>query len=106
MARHHKTRTYARTRAISRRGYVKDTEPDSLFFLKLVVVLLLASLWLKFASPLVIGAWSVSALPLGFLVGLLAINSLEHLQTDRKIWYATLLLATITSYFLPAGIVI
>lgn len=103
-----RTRTYARNRAasISRRGYEKIVESDSTYFLKLVLCVLLGTLWLKFGQPISWQGIPLGGIPAGFLVGLILVNRFEKLQSDRKIWYAILIVVTIISYFVPAGIVI
>jgi hypothetical protein len=82
-----------------------NTEKDSTYFLKLVIYVILGSFWLKFASPLHIGDAVINGLPLGLLVGIV-FASHDHFQIDRKIEYAILIMMTIISYFLPAGIVL
>lgn len=82
-----------------------QTETDSTFFLKLVLYVVLGSVWLKFASPLVIGSIVLNGLPIGLLLGLL-FASHDHFQVDRKIEYTVLLIVTIISYFAPSGILI
>jgi hypothetical protein len=103
-----RSRTYARNRAatISRRGYEKVVESDSTYFLKLVILVLLGTLWIKFGQPVSWQGIPLGGVPAGFLVGLILVNRFEKLQSDRKIWYATLVVVTIISYFVPAGIVI
>ncbi len=101
-----KQRNYARNRVFSRKGHEKLYESDGQYFLKLVVCLLLGTLWLKFASPLTIAGLQFGGLPVGMLFGLLIVSKFEKFQYDRKIWYAILILVTATSYFLPMGIVI
>lgn len=105
-SKRNRERTYARNRAISRRGYEKVNETDSSYFLKLVLCVVLGSLWLKFAHPIAIGAVPLSGLPIGLLIGLLIVAKFEKYQFNRKIWYAIIILVTIISFFLPAGIVI
>lgn len=80
-------------------------EPDSAYFLKLVLYIILGSFWLKFQQPLEFGAVRVNGLPLGLAIGLL-FAAHDHFQIDRKIEYAILLIITIVSFFLPAGIVL
>ena len=101
-----RTRTYARNRAVSRRGYEKVFESDGTYFLKLVVFVLLGTLWLKFAQPFSWMSIPFTGIPLGMLVGLVLVSRFEKYQSDRKIWYAILLVVTIISYFVPAGIVL
>jgi hypothetical protein len=103
-----KSRTYARNRtgSVSRRGNEKIFESDGTYFLKLVVFVLLGTLWLKFGTPLEWGGIPVNGIPVGFLAGLLLVSRFEKYQSDRKIWYAILVVVTIISYFVPAGIVL
>lgn len=84
----------------------QNYETDSTYFLKLVVFVLLGTLWLKFAQPLSWLGVPINGIPIGFVIGLLLVSRFEKYQPDRKIWYATLLLITILCYFVPAGIVI
>lgn len=104
-ARKPRHRTYARNRPITA---VKKqvNESDGTYFLKLIVVVLLGTLWLKFAQPLSWQGIPFGSFPLGTIIGLAGISLLEKNQTDRKIWYAVLIIVTIVSYFLPAGIVL
>lgn len=101
-------RTYARNRAtaVARRGNERIFESDGTYFLKLVVFVLLGTFWLKFAQPVTWLGLPLSAIPVGFLVGLILVSRFEKYQADRKIWYAILLVVTIICYFVPAGIVI
>lgn len=101
-------RTYARNRAasITRTGRERIFESDGTYFLKLVVFVLLGTLWLKFAQPVTWLGLPVGGLPVGLLAGLILVNKFEKHQSDRKIWYAILLVVTIICYFVPAGIVI
>jgi len=98
-------RTYARNRP-RRRIVQRVSEADSVYFLKLVIVVVLGTLWLKFASPLSWHGVPFAAFPLGAVVGLIGIKLFEKDQFDRKIWFAVLLIVMIISYFVPAGIVL
>ncbi len=91
---------------MSRRGNLLSSESDGQYLLKLVVVILLGTFWLKFGTPLTVAGIPLAAVPLGMLLGLLLISRLEKLQFNRKIWYAILFVVTIVCYFLPAGIMI
>ncbi len=82
-----------------------QNEPDSEYFLKLVLYVVLGSLWLKFSSPVTIGAFEFNGLPIGFVLGLMFATH-DHFQVDRKIEYALLIIVAILTYFVPAGIVI
>lgn len=80
-------------------------EPDSVYFLKLVLYVVLGSFWLKFSEPLQLGDFLVHGFPLGLIVGLI-FASHDHFKIDRKIEYAILILMTVVTFFLPAGIVL
>lgn len=101
-------RTYARNRAqaASRRNRALLSEPDSTYFLKLVAVALVSTLWLKFAAPISWNGIPFGGFPLGALIALVVIRLAEKNPYDRKIWFAVLVMVTIISYFVPAGIVI
>lgn len=77
------------------------TEPDSTYFLKLVVFLILGSQWIYIEN---LPDWQLP-IPVGLIVGLVFATH-EHFQIDRKIEYATLLVATFIAFWLPIGLVI
>jgi len=79
---------------------MKKTEPDSVFFLKLVIYFLLGVMWLQ-----VDYRGEVIPLPFGLIVGAFLAHH-EHFMIDRKIEFAVLLLATVTSFVLPIGFVL
>lgn len=76
-------------------------ESDSAYFLKLVLYLILGSLWVKVSR----GDASQLPLPIGLIIGLLFARH-EHFQIDRKIEYALLLVATFVGFWLPIGLYI
>jgi len=88
-----------------RKQQVAANEPDSTYFLKIILYIVLGSFWLKFQQPLQIGGFAINGFPLGLLIGLV-FASHDHFQVDRKIEYAILVIVTIVTFFLPAGIVI
>lgn len=92
--------------AATRRSYERVFESDGTYFLKLVAFTLLGTLWLKFGQPIEWLGMPFSGFPLGLVLGLLLVKKFEKYQSDRKIWYAILLVVTIICYFVPAGIVI
>ena len=105
-SKQHKQRTYARNRSLARRGNLITNESDGQYLLKLVLVIILGTLWLKFQHPLWSGMLPVGAIPVGMIFGLLVVSRMEKRQFDRKIWYAILLVVTVISYIGAAGIVI
>ncbi|MDB5176366.1 MAG: rane protein of unknown function [Candidatus Saccharibacteria bacterium] len=99
-------RTYARNRAGTKKVQKRLAEADGVYFLKLVLVVLLSTLWLKLATPLNWHGIPLGGFPVGAMVTLITIKLFERDQYDRKIWFAVLTIVTILSYFVPAGIVI
>jgi len=99
-------RTYARNRVGRVRVNKRIVEADGVYFLKLVIVVLLSTLWLKLATPLSWHGIPLGGFPIGAMVTLISIKLFERDQYDRKIWFAVLTIVTILSYFVPAGIVI
>jgi hypothetical protein len=73
---------------------------DSTYFLKLVLYLILGSLWLRIDNGL-----HVIPIPVGLIIGLV-FASHEHFQMDRKIEYAVLLMAMFVGLWLPIGLTI
>ncbi len=81
-------------------------ESDGEYLLKLILVVLLGTFWVKFGTTVTWLSLPISALPVGLLIGLIFISYFERFQSDRKIWYAVLVVVGIISYFVPAGIVV
>jgi len=79
----------------------KITEPDSTFFLKIVMYLIIGSVWLYFDGSSAL--WR--AIPVGLIVGLLFVQH-DHFAIDRKIEYVVLLISAVLSYVLPVGVAI
>ena len=82
----------------------EQTESDGAYFLKLVLYIILGTLWIKFSEPVELFGLIINGFPLGLFVGLF-FASHDHFQIDRKIEYAILIVMTIVTYFLPAGII-
>lgn len=74
-------------------------ETDSTYFLKIVMFLILGSLWLRIES---FPDWSLPV-PLGLVIGLVYASH-DHFRVDRKIEFAILLVATFVAFWLPIGI--
>lgn len=81
------------------------TESDSAYFLKLVLYVVLGSVWLKFAEPVMLGNVVLNGLPVGLVLGII-FASHDHFQVDRKIEYAVLIIVAVLSYFAPSGILL
>jgi len=79
----------------------KNTELDGVYLLKLLLYVLLGSMWVKVSAGQSINI----ALPVGLIVGLI-FASHEHFQIDRKIEYAVLIVAMLFGYFAPYGLYI
>ena len=77
----------------------RSEELDSIYFLKLVVYLILGSLWFKVSN----GESIQIGLPIGFMAGIV-LAAHDHVQLDRKVGYAVLLVAMMIGFWLPFGI--
>lgn len=71
---------------------------DSTYFLKLVMYLIIGSLWLRIDT----GSYIIP-LPVGLVIGLIFATH-EHFKLDRKIEYAILLMAMFVGLWLPIGL--
>jgi uncharacterized transporter YbjL len=87
--------------AKTKKSRKSSQEMDGVYLLKLVLYLILGSLWVKVNN----GENIAIGLPLGLIVGLI-FTSHEHFQIDRKIEYAVLLIAMFIGYFAPYGLYI
>ncbi len=77
----------------------EPAEQDSVYFLKLVVCIILGSLWLKVNK----GVEFQFPIPIGLIIGLALVQH-EHFRIDRKIEYALLLVAAFIGFWLPIGL--
>ncbi len=76
-------------------------EMDGVYLLKLLLYVLLGSMWLKISNTNGLNI----PIPVGFIIGLI-FTSHEHFRIDRKIEYAALLVAMLFGYFAPYGLYI
>jgi hypothetical protein len=77
-------------------------EFDGIFVLKLVLYVILGSLWLKINKN---GSDVQWPLPLGLILGLI-LTSHEHFRIDRKIEYAVLVITALIGFLAPYGLFI
>ena len=75
---------------------------DGAFVLKLVLYVILGSLWVKITKS---GSSLQLPLPVGLVIGLI-FTSHEHFRMDRKIEYAVLVVAALFGYLAPYGLFI
>lgn len=94
-----RTKTTAKTPTKSKKAASASFE--GVYFLKMVLYLLLGSIWIKASN----GDSIDIGVPVGLIVGL-AFTLHEHFQIDRKIEYAILLVAMLFGYFAPYGLYI
>lgn len=80
----------------------QSAEFDGVFVLKLVLYVILGSLWLKIHNT---NLTTGIPLPVGLLAGLL-FASHEHFRVDRKIGYAVLIVAALLGLIAPYGLFI
>lgn len=80
----------------------KTKSADGPYFLKIMLFLILGSLWLRFSDA---NLSYQAPIPVGLLIGLL-FAAHEHFQIDKKIEYAVLLVSCFVGFWVQAGIVI
>jgi len=77
------------------------TELDSVYVLKLVMYMIIGTLWLRIGRA----DGSDIPIPVGFVIGLLfAVH--DHFKIDRKIEYAVLLVAMLVGFWSQIGLLI
>jgi hypothetical protein len=76
-------------------------EFDGVYLLKLVLYVILGSMWIKLSH----GESLNIPLPVGFIIGII-FASHDHFRIDRKIEYAVLLVAMLVGFFAPYGLYI
>ena len=89
------------TKRAAKRPADSGQELDGVFLLKLVLYLILGSMWIKVYQNDTPGL----PIPIGLLIGLFFTRH-EHFQIDRKIEYAVLLVAMLVGYLAPYGLYI
>jgi hypothetical protein len=77
-------------------------EMDGLFVLKMVLFVILGSLWVKVTKN---GASLHLPIPIGLIIGLL-LTAHDHFAIDRKIEYAVLVSAALFGFVAPYGLFI
>lgn len=77
----------------------KNIENDSGYLLKLVLYVILGSLWLKVSD----GSTFQIPIPVGLIFGLI-LASHDHFKIDRKIEYAVLIISALIGFWAPIGI--
>jgi hypothetical protein len=74
---------------------------DGVYLLKLMLYVIVGSLWLKINRHDTLNL----PIPVGLAIGLI-FSSHEHFRIDRKIEYAVLLVAMLVGYIAPYGLYI
>lgn len=90
-----------KTKQAVRKKSTNTTSFEGVYLFKMVLYLLLGSIWVKASN----GDSIDIGLPVGLIVGL-AFTFHEHFRIDRKIEYAILLVAMLFGYFAPYGLYI
>ncbi len=80
----------------------ENQEMDGVFILKIVLFVILGSIWLKVTSD---GGKLTFPVPIGLILGLL-FTTHEYFRVDRKIEYAVLACAALFGYVAPYGLFI
>jgi hypothetical protein len=82
----------------SSQNKINPPEQDATYLLKLVLYLIIGSLWLRIDR----GSTEIP-IPVGFVLGLLFARK-DHFQIDRKIEYAILLMAMFLGFWILPGV--
>jgi hypothetical protein len=80
---------------------LRTSELDSVYLLKLVLYMIIGSLWLRIETS----SGTQIPLPLGALIAIL-FAAHEHFRIDRKIEYAVILIAMFVGFWVPGGLVL
>jgi hypothetical protein len=92
----------AKTKSVKKgKSRTGSTSFEGVYLLKMVLYLLLGSIWVKASN----GDSIDIGIPVGLIIGL-SFTLHEHFQIDRKIEYAVLLAAMLFGYFAPYGLYI
>jgi hypothetical protein len=85
-----------------KRKQQENQELDGVFILKIVLFVILGSIWLKITKY---GSDLTFPVPVGLIIGLL-FTTHEYFRVDRKIEYAVLACAALFGYVAPYGLFI
>jgi ABC-type transport system involved in cytochrome bd biosynthesis fused ATPase/permease subunit len=92
-----KSKTNSRSKKQAKKAQV---ETDSAYFLKLVMYLILSSVWIRVTME---GGTKEMPLPIGAIIALI-FASHDHFKMDRKIEFALILVGMFVAFWLPVGI--
>lgn len=76
-----------------------NQELDSVFFLKIVMYMVLGSMWIRLVDT---GMTEQIPLPVGLLLGLVFVSH-EHFRIDRKIEITVLLVSALLGFWVQTG---
>lgn len=93
-----KTTKKASVKTGSRVASVASRQDDNFYLLKLVLLLILGSQWIRLTK----GSNTIP-IPLGLIIGIIFART-EKFPIDRKIEYAILLLSAFIAFWLPIGL--
>ncbi len=71
---------------------IQKNEPDSVYFLKILMYFILGTIWVRQGGNTVF--------PVGLVLGII-FTSHDHFRIDRKVEYAVLLVASMLAFFGP-----
>lgn len=91
----------AKTKKQTVKRSTSAVDVDGVYLLKLLLYVLVGSMWLKVSN----GDTIAVGMPVGFVIGLVFATH-EHFRIDRKIEYAVLLVALLVGYIAPYGLYI
>ncbi len=79
-----------------------QAETDTAYFFKIVMYLIIGSMWVRFVDP---GLTKQIPVPVGFIIGMF-FAAHDHFKIDRKIEYAMLTVGMFVGFWLQTGIYI
>ncbi len=74
-------------------------ELDSVFFLKIVMYLVMGSMWVRLVNP---DMTDQVPIPVGLLLGLIFVSH-DHFRIDRKIEITVLLVSALVGFWVQTG---
>lgn len=92
----------AKSKAVAGGGKHGRQELDSVYLLKLVLYLIVGSLWIRFQT---VSSSTIVPVPIGLVIGIMFAMH-DHFRIDRKIEYGVLLLSMLIGFWSQVGVLI
>lgn len=92
----------AKARKTTKPRNARQRQPDSAYFLKIVMYMVVGAQWVRLVNP---SFTEQIPIPVGLIIGIL-FASHEHFKLDRKIEFAVLLVASFVGFWSQVGLYI